>query len=276
MNFIQFITTKRFLKHFALSLGITLVLGWLVLLLMKQYTHHGSSTVVPALVGLPVSQLADLDAARDFDFLVIDSVYDYMRKGGIIVSQDPLPSAKVKPGRTIYLSVVSFLPEQVKMPALVDLSLRQAKALLQTYGLKLGGVRVIADMAKNAVLQVSVKGHSIQPGKMIPKGSMVDLTIGSGSGGTASLVPFLIGKSRAEAISLITHSGLILGKESYSGEADSLNARVYEQSPMYVYGKQIPIGTSFSLTYRSGETFDFDSYIRTLEIDTLKTDSIPK
>ncbi len=276
MNLIQFITTKQFLKHFALLLLITLLLTWITLMLLKQYTRHGSSMVVPTFVGMQVSEIDKMESSSDFEIAVVDSVYDYTNKGGIVVSQDPLPDSKVKPGRTIYLSVVSFLPEQVKMPALVDLSFRQAKALLQTYGLKLGNVSIIPDIAKNAVLQVSVHGRGIQPGKMIAKGSMVDISIGSGSGGTESLIPFLIGKSRAEAIALIMRSGLVLGNESYNGYSDSLNAKVYDQSPMYVYGKKISNGTTISLIYHSGETFDFESYIQTLQIDTIRNDSIGK
>lgn len=276
MNFIQFITTRRFLKHFALSLLITLVLVWITLTLLKQYTRHGSSVEVPALVGLPIEQLGKLESVDEFDILVVDSVYDYNKKGGLIVSQDPQPGSKVKPGRTIYISVIAYLPEQVKMPSLVDLSLRQAKALLQTYGMKLGFVKMIPDPAKNAVLQVSCRGRNIAPGTMIPKGSVIDIYVGSGTGGNDAQIPFLIGKSRTEAISVIVRLGMMLGEESYSNDADSLNGKVYTQTPVYVYGKKIPLGSTFNLSYRSGATFDFDSYIESLEIDTLRVDSIPE
>ena len=274
MNFIQFITTRRFVKHFALSLLITLILSWVILTFLKQYTKHGASIMVPSFVGLALAEVDNFESAHDFDIAVVDSVYDYTKKGGTIVSQDPLPKSKVKPGRTIYLSVVAYLPEQVKMPALIDLSLRQAKALLQTYGLKLGFVKMIADPAKNAVLQVTFRGRGIQPGTAIPKGSQIDLYVGSGSGGNDAFLPFLIGKSRTEAISDIVRIGLVLGTESYENGADSLNAKVYMQSPMYVFGKKISSGSSISLTYQSGESFDFENYIQNLVIDTVVNDSI--
>jgi eukaryotic-like serine/threonine-protein kinase len=274
MNFIQFITTKRFVKHFALSLLITLAISWVILAFLKQYTKHGDSVSVPSFVGLSLSDLNKLESAKDFYLAVVDSVFDYTKKGGTIVSQDPLPKSKVKPGRTIYLSVIAFLPEQVKMPALIDLSLRQAKALLQTYGLKLGFVKLIPDPAKNAVLQVTCRGRGIQPGVSIPKGSLIDLFVGSGIGGNEVTIPFLIGKTRTEAITDIRHLGLDLGIESYESEADSLNARVYMQIPMYIFGKKISTGSTISLTYRSTENFDFENYIQNLVIDTVKYDSI--
>jgi eukaryotic-like serine/threonine-protein kinase len=274
MNFIQFITTKRFVRHFALSLLITLTISWVILAFLKQYTKHGHSVTVPSFVGLSLMEVNKLESVGDFDLTVVDSVFDYTKKGGTIVSQDPLPNSKVKPGRTIYLSVVAFLPEQVKMPALIDLSLRQAKALLQTYGLKLGFVKMIPDPAKNAVLQVTYKGRGIQPGSSIPKGSLIDLFVGSGVSGDEVNIPFLIGKTRTEAISDIRRLGLDLGNESYEAGADSLNAKVYMQAPMYVFGKNISTGSTISLTYRSTESFDFDSYIQNLVIDTVKYDSI--
>jgi beta-lactam-binding protein with PASTA domain len=274
MNFIQFITTRRFLKHFGISLLISLILGWITLSLLRQYTKHGSSIEVPNLVGLSDIEISQLENLDDFELLVVDSVYDYEKPGGMIVSQDPQPKSKVKPGRTIYLSMVAFLPEQVKMPALIDLSLRQAKALLQTYGLKLGSVKFIPDPAKNAVLQVTHKGRSIQPGAMIRKGSMIDLFIGSGNGGTEAQIPFLIGKSRREAISEIIRLGMVPGEEIYSGNSDSINARVYLQEPFYVYGLKIPLSSTINLTYKSDESFDFENYIQNLEIDTIQVDSI--
>jgi eukaryotic-like serine/threonine-protein kinase len=274
MNFIQFITTKRFVKHFALSLLITLVLSWIILAFLKQYTKHGASAVVPSFVGLSLSELNNFEASHDFDIAIVDSVYDYTKKGGTIVSQDPLPSSKVKPGRTIYLSVVAYLPEQVKMPALVDLSLRQAKALLQTYGLKLGFVKIVPDPAKNAVIQATYKGRGIQSGTAISKGSPIDLYVGSGTGGNEASIPFIIGKTRQEAISELVHLGLVLGSETYENGADSLNAKVYTQTPMYVYGKKIATGSSINLTYRSGDSFDFEDYIQNLVIDTVVNDSI--
>lgn len=274
MNFVQFITTRRFLKHFGLSLLISLVLAWITLTLLKQYTNHGASIEVPNLVGLNGKDLESLENFEDFDILVVDSVYDYDKPGGMIISQDPLPKSKVKPGRTIYLSMVAFVPEQIKMPALIDLSLRQAKALLQTYGLKLGGVKMIPDPAKNAVIQVTYKGRNISPGTMIFKGSTIDLYVGSGTGGNDAQVPFLIGKSRSEALSEIIRLGMVPGEEIYSGNVDSTDAVVYLQDPMYVYGLRIPLSSTINLTYKSGISFDFDEYIRSLEIDTVKVDTI--
>ncbi len=273
MNFIQFVTTRTFLKHFAYSVLITAVIVWIVLMLLKMYTRHNQIAVTPNLTGLSMNQVNQLEASKDFQMFVIDSIYDYKKTPGTIISQDPEPGTKVKPGRAIYLSLVSYIPEQVNMPALVDLSLRQAKALMQTYGLKLGTIHIIPDMAENAVLRFSVNGKSIKPGTPVLKGSVVDLIIGSGKGAGQPSLPFLIGKTRDEAIATLTKLGLFVGNESFEGSSDSLNALVYKQIPEYIYGKKIAQGTTFSLIYRTDNDLNFEEYIRELEIDTIQPES---
>jgi beta-lactam-binding protein with PASTA domain len=273
MNFIQFITTRRFLKHLAFSILLFIIISWIVLSMLKIYTRHNEVAVTPDYVGLMMDQVNSLESSKDFTLVVVDSIYDYTRKPGSVISQDPLPKTRVKPGRAIYLSLVSYVPEKVSMPALIDLSLRRAKALLQTYGLKLGSIRVAPDIAENAVLKASVNGRNINPGTQILKGSVVDLVIGSGTGGGQPAIPFLIGKTRESARIELTRLGLVVGNETYSGNCDSTNAQVYEQDPVYVYGKRINPGTSFSLTYKSSENFDFDEYIRNLVIDTIHSET---
>jgi len=220
-----------------------------------------------------MDQVNSLESSKDFELVIVDSIYDYTRKPGSVISQDPLPETKVKPGRAVYLSLVSFVPEQVSMPALIDLSLRRAKALLQTYGLKLGGIRIVPDMAENAVLKVTVNGRVVKPGTPIRKGSVIDLVIGSGSGGNEAALPFLIGKTHEAAVSELKRLGFIVSSESYSDDCDSTNGQVYEQTPEYVYGKRMVTGTGFTLTYKSPDKFDFNEYIRNLEIDTVQSET---
>lgn len=248
---------------------LSIVIAWITLTIIKSYTRHNQIAITPNYVGLSMDQVNSLESSNDFELVVVDSIYDYTRRPGSVISQDPLPETKVKPGRAIYLSLVSYVPEQVSMPALIDLSLRRAKALLQTYGLKLGGIRIIPDMAENAVLKVTVNGRVVKPGTPIRKGSVVDLVIGSGSGAGQAAVPFLIGKTRESARSEISRLGCIVSSESYSGDCDSTNALVFEQNPLYVYGKRIPAGTSFTLIYKSGDEFNFEEYISNMVIDTI-------
>jgi len=80
MNFVQFITTRSFLKHFLISLIITLVIAWITLLILKKYTRHGETTMVPKFTGLTYDQAMQLETSSDFEFLVVDSIFDMTKK----------------------------------------------------------------------------------------------------------------------------------------------------------------------------------------------------
>jgi eukaryotic-like serine/threonine-protein kinase len=275
MNFVQFVATKTFLKHFSVSILIVLLLSWAVLASLGIYTRHGESAMVPDFNNLTMDQIAKLESSKDFELVVIDSVYDLSKRKGAVISQEPLPLSHVKANRKIYLTLVASMPEQVSMPDLVDLSLRQATAILQTYGLKLGSISQVPDIANNAVLRQLYRGRNIEKGRMLAKGSSIDLVVGSGLGGDRVQIPFLIGKTRQEAIMELHRFSLNIGTETFEQDADSLKSRVFEQEPRYAVGRFLNLGNEVNLTYRSSEDFDFDSYIQSYKVDTLLPDSLP-
>jgi len=274
MNFVQFITTKIFLKHFGVALLIVILLSWAILSSLKIYTHHGESVDVPDYMGLTMNEISRLESSRDLELVVVDSVYDITKKRGSVISQDPLPKSHVKGNRKIYITLIASVPEQISMPDLVDLSLRQATAILQTYGLKLGGISQVPDIANNAVLRQLYHGRPIEKGKSLPKGSTIDLVVGAGFGGDKVQIPFLIGKTRGEALMELRRFSLNKGTETFEQGADSLNAKVYEQNPRYAVGRYLSLGQTVNLIYRSPEEFDFDAYMQSYKVDTLKNDSI--
>jgi eukaryotic-like serine/threonine-protein kinase len=275
MNFVQFVATKTFVKHFSIALLIVILISWAVLASLGVYTNHGESVVVPDFNGLTLAQIAKLESSRDFELVIIDSVYDTSKPKGSVISQEPLPRSHVKASRKIYLTLVASQPEKISMPDLVDLSLRQATAVLQTYGLKLGNISQVPDIANNAVLRQLYQGRTIAKGKLLTKGSTIELVVGSGLGGDKVQIPFLIGKTRQEAIMELRRFSLNKGTETFDDGADSLDARVYEQEPRYAIGRYLNLGHTVNLIYRSSTDFDFDSYIQSYKVDTLQSDSIP-
>lgn len=269
MNFFQFLQTKVFLRNMAVSVIITVILSVLVLWMLKGYTHHGESVTVPSLLGMMPDQLDKLETIDYFDVIIVDSVYDSRLPKGSVAIQDPLPGANVKKNRKIYLTLVSTLPEKVSMPNLVDLTLRQAKATLETYGLSLGEVKYVPDIAENAVLEQYYQGNSIEPGKIILKGSTIALRVGQSVGSGRVQMPFLLGKTRDEALALMGNRYLTLGDETYEDDATPETAKVYLQSPSYVKGMLINAGQTVNLVFRDPDKFDFDEYLFSMGADTL-------
>jgi beta-lactam-binding protein with PASTA domain len=185
MDFFHFVFSKRFLKHFIISLGILGVLIWIVFILLNTFTKHGQYIDVPQFAGQNIEQVINNPAYSDFEFVVIDSVFDLKSQKGMILRQDPYPDSKVKTNRKIYLTIVSTNPEKTSMPDLKYLTLRQAVSILESTGLKVGRISYIPTFDQDAVQQQSFDGLVIEPGTKLDKGSVINLTVGMGSQGQA-------------------------------------------------------------------------------------------
>jgi beta-lactam-binding protein with PASTA domain len=214
--------------------------------MLNRYTHHGENISVPDLRGKKFSTLDSILKEHNFHFKVVDSLYDGDKQAGTVLDQDPSPRSKVKENRTIYLTINATQPPDVKMPDLVDVSFRQAEAILQSFGLITGEIVYKADLAKNAVLEQRYKDRVIKPGTMIPKGSAIDLVLGDGLGESEISIPDLTGMTRNEAMNALVRASLSLGIVHYdSGNTE--DARVYKQHPSPEDGEIFKAGTNVDI-----------------------------
>jgi beta-lactam-binding protein with PASTA domain len=213
---------------------------------LDSYTNHGSTITVPDLKGLRISSIDGFLKDKALRFKVADSsIFDLEKPAGTVIEQDPLPSEKVKENRTIYLTITKTVPPKIKMPNLVDVSYRQAEAILISYGLKPGQTIYKPDLCKNCVLSFSMKGKPLKAGDEITKGNVIDLVLGDGFGNTKVPVPQLYGLSLDEALFVLRGSSLNSGSVIFdSSVRDSSKAVVYKQNP--------PFGSSSSISEGEG------------------------
>ena len=181
MNFIRFLFSKKFLKHFLISVGITSVLLWITFYSLSWYTKHSDYIVVPDFRGQLISDVSRGDKYTDFKFAINDSIFDSEKTKGSILSQDPYPGSRVKHDRMVYLTIVSMIPEKTAMPDLKDLTLRQAQSILESSGLKLGKLIFIRSFDEDAVQNQMMGNRIIAAGTKIDKGSIIDLQVGMGA-----------------------------------------------------------------------------------------------
>jgi beta-lactam-binding protein with PASTA domain len=229
---INFLKSKVFFINVLIAFFLCIFSIYFVYTWMGRTTHHGESITVPNLRGMNMESLDTFLASKNLRYQIIDSLFDGSKTGGTVLEQDPAPDSKVKERRTIYLTVNSALPPKVKMPDLIDVSYRQAQAILQTFGLKVGALIYEPDLAKNAVLDQKYKGSSIKAGVEIFKGSTIDLVLGDGLGTTEVSVPMLIGLTKDEALFVLKGASLNLGEVYYDeGIVDKDEAIIYKQDP---------------------------------------------
>ncbi len=257
MSLKTFLTSKTFLIQLGIAALVTLLLLIIVLVAVRSYTDHGESFAVPDFQGMNTVQVEDLIREKNLHYEIMDSLYTENAAPGTVIDQFPVPGFAVKKGRTVFLTICSKSPEQVAMPALTDVSLRQAVNMMQGVGLNVGKVEYIPSEYPNLVLEQKFHGEEILPGKMIDRGSAIDLVVGKSGSGEMTLVPDLRGVSLAQAQNELTIVNLSLGAviydESVLNIGDSLSARVWQQRPE-ASGQVVDQGISVDLWLTADES----------------------
>jgi beta-lactam-binding protein with PASTA domain len=251
MNFLRFLFSRVFLKHFSIAIGIIFVFSCAIFLFLRIFTRHGQALSVPDLKGLSIEQADSVLTERNLRMQIVDSVYNINAERGSIIEQNPRPEFKVKENRTIFLTINAFNPEIIPMPNVVGVSLRQAGAIIQTAGLKIGRLTYVPDIAVNNVLQQKYRGNVIEEGDSIVKGSEVDLVLGRGLSNERTAAPDLVGMLFEDAKLRITNRYLNLGAviydQSFETADDSAAAFVWKQRPVYDEEDEILINLGSSV-----------------------------
>ncbi len=220
---------NTFLKQFLIALVAMLAVSFVLLKSLDLISRHGQATPVPDVAGMKAEEALDKLDHEGLEGIITDSLYAEGKKPGVILEQNPEAGQEVKSGRKIYLLVSTGNPPLVEIPDLRDLSLREANALLETKGLKLG--KIGQKPGPGAVLEMRIRGTKIAPKAKLPKGTAVDLIVGSGTGEESVPVPDLTGLTRTEVINLLTSMGLGVGFEKFENVTDSSRAVVIRQYP---------------------------------------------
>jgi beta-lactam-binding protein with PASTA domain len=233
----SFLKSRAF--FFNLLIAGILVLGilWLVFKRLDEYTLHGESITVPDLKGFELVDLDTFLTERKLRYIVADSVFVASEKKGVVLEQDPEAGESVKENRRIYLIVNAVLIPKVKLPKLIDLSLRQAITTLETYGFFVGELEYAPDFATNAVISHEVNGVEVNAGELVERGATIDLMMGAGLSHEKIRVPLIVGLNKEEALMVLKKNSLngggVVYDEDIMTSSDSSSARVWKQHPQY-------------------------------------------
>jgi len=235
MTLKEFFKSKIFKTNAIAFLGITLLLVLFGMFFLWIYTDHGESVEIPDLKGKTNAEVADILDSKNLRFEIQDSVYSLETAPGTVLDQFPKPGQKVKENRIIFITLSALSQELISMPQLTDISYRQATNLIENAGLVAGNIEYKPSEFPNLVLEQKVNGRNVRVGEMIPKGSVVDLVLGTEGDATSSKVPTLFGNNLAEAQLKIQEAFLNLGTvtydESFTSEEDKTKGLIWKQSP---------------------------------------------
>ena len=107
-------------------------------------------------------------------------------------------------------------------------------------------------MAKNAVLKQFYEGKEIDPGVILPVGSVIDLEIGDGLSEVMVELPLLEGLTVEDAQIVLQMRSLKLGLIVYDRNVkDSTNAVIYKQIPTPNNVSMINLGRNIDVYLKS-------------------------
>lgn len=184
MSLQKYLTSKTFFIQLAIAFGIIIGLMLLLLQYIKFSTNHGEEITVPSVAKLTVEQAEEKLDAVNLEYVLLDTTDynpDYPKFS--VVKQDPLAGAKVKSGRKIYIKINSSGFTAVRIPNLIEQTLRQAEPSLKSIGLEVGEITYKPYIGKDMVLEMSQNGKELKPGDKVLKSSKIDLVVGDGKVG---------------------------------------------------------------------------------------------
>lgn len=181
MSLRKYLTSRVFFTQVFLAALIIAVVGYLFMHWLTFTTNHGNEITVPDLSKLTEEQVEEKLDGLDLAYILLDSLdyrSDYPKYS--VVQQDPLPGAKVKEGRKVYIKINSSGFSSVKVPDLIEKTYREAVPTLKALGLEEGTITYIPNLGKDMVLDMRYKGRSIKAGDKVLKSSKIDLVLGDG------------------------------------------------------------------------------------------------
>ena len=262
MGRFHFLKEKKFYLNLLIIVLLSIVLLWLTFKLLNSYTRHDKVYTMPDFVGQDFKQVKH-EHSRDFNFILIDSVYPKGQQPGSIYQQDPLPGSKIKRGRNVYAIIVAVTPEKTTMPNVKGISLREAIGRLESSGLDVDHLEYVTYDYKNNVIDQYYLGAPIAQGTELVKGSKIMLRVGIGSDKSNVKVPNLIGKSADETKKLLNLAGLNIGVETHEDNDSIQYLSVRRMSPGPSSGAVKP-GTYVDVWYHSSRTMDFKKEMKEL------------
>ncbi|MCP4458617.1 MAG: penicillin-binding protein [Cytophagales bacterium] len=204
---------KSTTKHLLITVGSGIfIILFFFYIYLPATTNHGESITVPDVKNQHLSDLDDILVSRSLRYEVnADSGYSSAAEPLAVLDQFPKANAKVKENRKIYVTLNAKRPPLVRMPNLIDKSLKIAQITLESFDLRLGRVDHVPDNALNAVIYQLHRSIEIEAGQMLPKGSMIDLKVGDGRGNRYWKMYKYTGQSYEDAKIAIIGTGLKIG-----------------------------------------------------------------
>lgn len=149
-------------------------LGWL-----DSYTRHGKAHLVPDVKNKNVEEAMKIISEETMKSVIIDSNYVKGVPAGMVLEQMPAAGARVKEGRTVYLTITTTSVPLVSLPDIIDnSSMRQAEAKLKSMGFKLTEPELVPG-EQDWIYGIKYRGKELKSGDKVPNEALLTLCVGN-------------------------------------------------------------------------------------------------
>ena len=181
MKLFRFIISNVFFKNLFYIIMLTLLISFIIFFGLAFVTEHNNYVKVPKLFGLNVSKAIETTKNKSLKIIIIDSAkFNPNHPPLTVLEQFPNHDMEVKKGRKIYLTLNPIGYKKMKVPNLIQITLRNAETLLNAVGFELGELIYKDNIGKDMVLEMRHEGKKIEPGHTLPQREKIDLVLGNG------------------------------------------------------------------------------------------------
>ena len=238
---------KRKIKPMGWAFIAIAIVGLLAgVLFMTGGNLFGKEVAVPDIVGMNMAQAKSELDDLGLIMTVIGRQNDPTVAKDLIISQEPGKGRKVKAGREINV-VVSTGNEQVKVPNITGVSVKDATTRLANNGLNLGTPQEVFDEKYEAGIVISQKPAA---DAMVAAGTSVAVVVSKGKEPNKVTMPDLKGLSLSNATKKLQDNKLVLGDVKRQASNSFYNDQVADQDT--AAGVLVDEGTKVNITVSTG------------------------
>jgi serine/threonine-protein kinase len=211
-----------------LGIAGAFVLGVLIFnfVVMPRLVQHEVTVRVPEIVGLDVSEARQRCLQIGLDLDIRDRLYSEGVPSDRVLSQSPEAGTEVKRGRRLNVKV-SMGTEQVRVPDVRGMTLRQASLQLDNVGLGVGRVSRVYEGHGGQIVQATRP----RSGTLAASGQRVDVLVAVGGSEEPFLMPNLVGRSLEDVRALVEERGFRVGRVTYRSHRGVYPGTVLEHHP---------------------------------------------
>jgi len=233
--------------HYAVIAFIVGAIGLLFLdkIVMPLYVRSDAGRFLPDVAGMSFEKAKSTLELEGFVAKRGDVKYTSAYSAGTVIDQYPDAMQKVKPGRTVHLTIAER-ERMIMIPDLVGKSIRSGKLELSEVGLMVDSL--ISEYDADVPVDV-IRWQYPRAGDYLRRGSGLTVIISKGKPPDFYQMPQLFGLSLEKAEQQLAKSQLSLGRITYRQNEDLVPYTILEQSIVSgtILDKPIPIDVTVSI-----------------------------